>query len=118
MNDEHLLPYRHLVTQIDLMLRTSPQDWNSYIGQVGQLLDNVDRAALMTADDRIAEEANFIGILQKMASQEPSNRNLSIIASWCVENWSLILNHDEYRVDILTGRSLLVEQPHQLDFAV
>ena len=102
------------MSELEMMLRLRPAEWDSCIDTAASLMTLIDDSGLMWQEDFTHHQIYVAKLLQRVASLEPSDKRLSIIASWCVEKWCAIVEHEEYEPEVWMGGSFLLEQPHSL----
>ncbi len=104
MDVQRLTEIRAAVRQIQDMLSSHPNDWQSYLGSARDVLASIDVTQFMRSTSRTEEQVWLVNNLQKLAYAEPDNGSVHDIAAWCLRQWLTILESRPQNVAALQGR--------------
>lgn len=85
------------------MLRSSPQQWRSYLALARSIMAHIDATTLMQQPSRAAEQSWMIATLQRLASVDTDRREVSDITAWCTRQWTIIYQRDPQNIAALRG---------------
>ncbi|KAK5124226.1 hypothetical protein LTR85_001929 [Meristemomyces frigidus] len=104
MNEEQRINVcKTSVAQINNVLRTSPQQWRTYLNLARSVIAHLDATTLMQQPSRATEQAWIIAALQRLAFADPDNGEVEDIAVWCARQWQILLQRDTQNVAALRG---------------
>jgi hypothetical protein len=89
--------------QIYTMLRSSPQQWQNFLGLARTIITQLDSTTFMQQATRTAEQVSIIAALQILAFKDVDNGAIMDIASWCSRQWLILVQRDEQNVSALRG---------------
>lgn len=91
------------INRIITMLRSSPQDWRSYLTLARSVMGHIDTTAFMRQPSRTSEQSWMIAGLQRLAYADIDNGEVRDIADWCMRKWTMIYQRDTQNIAALRG---------------
>lgn len=101
--DQRIAACKTAITQIYTMLRSSPQQWRSFLALARATIASLDSTTLMQQAARTPEQVWITTALQLIATKDVENGAVADIASWCSRQWLLILQRDSQNLAALRG---------------
>lgn len=89
--------------RIYTMLRSSPQDWRTFIPLARSVVAHIDSTTFMQRASRTTEQAWMIAGLQRLAFADAENGGVPDVASWCSRQWLVIFQREQTNVAALRG---------------
>lgn len=90
-------------SQIYTMLRSSPQQWRTFLGLARTLISQLDSTTFMQQATRTPEQVWIIAALQTLAFKDVDSVAVPDIASWCSRQWLVIIQRDAQNLSALRG---------------
>lgn len=101
--DQRIAACKTAITQIYTMLRSSPQQWRSFLALARATIASLDSTTLMQQAARTPEQVWITTALQLITTKDVENGAVADIASWCSRQWLLILQRDSQNLAALRG---------------
>ena len=95
---------RTSIACIRSMLRSRPNDWQSYVSHARFVMATIDTVPFSADPADLDQRTWMIEGLQKLAYHETDNGSFSDIADWCMRHWLVVLQHQPENVTTLRGR--------------
>lgn len=104
MNEEQRINVcKTSLNQIWGMLRTSPQNWRSYVTLARSVIAHLDATTFMQQPSRTSEQVWMIAGLQRLATVDAEGGGITDISAWCSRQWLVIFQRDPQNVAALRG---------------
>ncbi|KAK7527883.1 uncharacterized protein IWZ02DRAFT_139260 [Phyllosticta citriasiana] len=99
MNEQQTNTYRAMVSQIETMLRSAPQNWTSYLPSARALMQAMDAGAPLALSDR----THFVFVLQELGFVDVDRGGDTHITRWCHGQWLAMLSQRPNSAAVLRG---------------
>lgn len=91
------------LNQIYAVLRTTPQNYRSYLTLARSVITHIDSTSFMQQSTRTPEQAWMVAGLQRLAALDNGNGATADITSWCARQWTVLYQRDSHNVAALRG---------------
>lgn len=99
MNEQQTNTYRAMVSQIETMLRSTPQNWSSYLPSARVLMQAIDAGPPMAINDW----THVVSVLQELGFVDVDRGGDTYTTRWCHGQWLAMLAQYPNSAPVLIG---------------
>ena len=86
------------------MLQDFPAEWEGYLNFARSITTSFDLTDFMSDPNQTNEQAQVVGVLQKLAFHDADSGGVQDLADWCQRQWLKLLENHPDQLEALKGR--------------